>query len=267
MEFRVRGAKEGICNICGELGPLTEDHTPPKGCVRPTALQIQHLMDALSAEHAVRRKSSSNNGVRFKSLCARCNNAKLGGEYDPALISFTSDVARYATSRIALPPTIQVRAQPQKIARAVWGHLAAAAVNGYGQWKDAAALKEWFLTGAHALPPGLRMHYWFYPHQPQIIVRGFGFFDTSNPKAIVVGWVMKFFPLAFLIASTEDPARTLTVPELVTSSNRPLDFEIDLPVPLRPVVRPHWPEAPGNTGVVLMGDHALHALPKQKRGA
>lgn len=30
----VKGPKVGRCNICGEVGPLTEDHVPPKGVTR-----------------------------------------------------------------------------------------------------------------------------------------------------------------------------------------------------------------------------------------
>ncbi|GAB3100517.1 hypothetical protein GCM10027159_24160 [Lysobacter terrae] len=93
-----RGAKSGACNICGIVGPLTEDHTPPKGCVRPTAMELQHVTHALEAGKAI--KTKANDGVKYRTLCARCNNALLGGRYDPVLIGFVNQVSGLLASSL-----------------------------------------------------------------------------------------------------------------------------------------------------------------------
>ncbi len=84
LHMVTRGAKSGTCNICGVDGPLTEDHTPPKGCVRPTAMELQHVTHRIDAGKAIKTKAQD--GVKYRTLCARCNNTLLGGRYDPVLI-------------------------------------------------------------------------------------------------------------------------------------------------------------------------------------
>lgn len=76
LQMVTRGAQSGMCNICGDDGPLTEDHTPPKGCVRPTAMELQHVTHRLHAGKAIKTKAQD--GVKYRTLCARCNNTLLG---------------------------------------------------------------------------------------------------------------------------------------------------------------------------------------------
>ncbi|PTU32407.1 hypothetical protein [Stenotrophobium rhamnosiphilum] len=259
-----RGASAGQCNICGEFGKLTEDHTPPKGCYRPTAMEVQHLHQALSAE-PLPRKYKTNNGVRFRSLCAHCNNALLGGLYDPALIKFSTQVARLAMFQDSLPRNMAIPGQPQKIMRSIYGHLAAATVNGYGQWSGYEELSHWFLSGKGQLPAGLKLYYWFYPYKPQIIVRGFGFTPMIGSGSIFVGWVMKFFPLAFLFVNQEEGI-ALDLPEMSVYSDLPMDAEIDLHIPLRPTTHPRWPESyVGEHGLILSGNHAMRTIERPRR--
>lgn len=262
LEFR--GPKNGRCNICGEEGPLTEDHTPPKGCYRPTAMEVQHLHEALACESGARRYRA-NNGVRFRSLCARCNNEHLGANYDLALIEFSKRLSQAAMFSETLPSAFSIRGKPQKIARSVFGHLAAAAVDGYGKWKGYEELRDWFLSGKGALPADLSLHYWFYPFKPQVIVRGFGFTPMAGSQSIFVGWVIKFFPVAFLFVTHDDGAK-LDLPEMGMDSALELDAEVELPISLRPVVQPNWPEAhAGEHGMVLSGDYAMRAVERPRR--
>lgn len=263
--LRFKGAAVGRCNICGDFGKLTEDHTPPKGCYRPTSFDIQHLHQALGQEPRTRRYRS-NNGVRFRSLCARCNNELLGGSYDKALIEFTRRVSQFTRFRGVLPRVTTVSAQPQKVMRSVFGHLAAAAVDGYGQWEGYVEFREWFLTGEGQVPSGFRFHYWLYPYKPQVIVRGFGFIPEFGIQRPFIGWLIKFFPLAFLIVRQEEE-HTLQLADLTAFDRLPLGEEAELPLYLDHIVDPNWPEAnPGDTGVILTGDHALRADEVSIRG-
>eukprot|EP00456_Euglypha_rotunda_P053942 TRINITY_DN4358_c0_g1_i6.p1 TRINITY_DN4358_c0_g1~~TRINITY_DN4358_c0_g1_i6.p1 ORF type:complete len:176 (+),score=20.57 TRINITY_DN4358_c0_g1_i6:78-605(+) len=157
-------------------------------------MEVQHLHESLSAEQSP-RKYKANSGVRFRSLCARCNNYYLGAIYDPALIEFAKRVSSTVTFRDSLPPVFSVIGKPNKIARAVFGHLAAAKVDGYGSWKGYEALRDWFISGEGEMPEGMRLHYWLYPYQPQILVRGFGFTPEVGVVSVFVGWLLKFFQI------------------------------------------------------------------------
>lgn len=109
--------------MCGESGPLTEDHTPPKGCYKPTQVEIQSLLRRLSNTAEGKRSRFSQNGVKYRTLCHRCNNTLLGATYDPEFISFVNHVAALFNSQIALPEVLSVPGQPQAILRSLLGHI------------------------------------------------------------------------------------------------------------------------------------------------
>jgi len=64
-----RGPKVGVCNICGTEVRLTEDHTPPKGCVRVTQVEMKGIVELLAAELPGKRRRVSQNGVKYRTLC------------------------------------------------------------------------------------------------------------------------------------------------------------------------------------------------------
>lgn len=267
-ELRFKGARDGRCNVCGAVGPLTEDHTPPKGCYRPTAMEVFHLHQIASGQPPPRRYTS-NNGVRFRSLCATCNNERLGSQHDPALIAFSKDVSRVCQFRKTLPRDFNVCGKPQRIARSVFGHLAAAAVDGYGQLQGYEDRRDWFLSDNAALPTAFQIYHWLYPVREQVLVRGFGFTTDFGTGAgnLFFGWLLKFYPLAFLLA-TNDKGLRLSLPDLDAGGAIGLDDEVELPFRLRPGIHPHFPEAyAGENGMVLTGDHAMSARVRLPRGA
>lgn len=253
-----RGAKVGRCNICGEHGKLTEDHTPPKGCYKPGAYEVQRLHDALYGDHKA-TKVRANSGLRFRSLCARCNNEKLGGVYDPALISFVNQLHAVVRFRDTLPPTLSVPGEPQKIMRAVYGHIAAAAVDAYGTSNRHEQFRDWFLNGEAPVPGGATFHYWLYPFQPQVVVRGCVFTPVIGTNTKFYGWVMKVYPVAFLIVLHREDAR-LHLPELSHYGKLGLNETTNLQINPHLIMPPNWPEAdPGEDGMVLLGDGAVRS--------
>lgn len=258
-----RGPKYGQCNICGSVGPLTEDHTPPKSCVRPTTVQLQHLAVHLDVERPKEKAVLSQNGVKYRTLCASCNNEMLGRRYDPALATFTNSIAHYITSPIALPSHLTVRAAPQKIMRSVFGHMSAQGVNRYLKGKTTEQCRDYFLDGTLPLPDDLKIYYWLYPHQKQILVRDAAYLDLRIGTPAMI-WLMKFFPLAFAVLWDDKNAVTLSLPELSQYRGEALNFETELPVTLRPVLHPYWPEAPSDTHVMAYGREAVFAVTRKK---
>lgn len=78
--FLVHGPLRGPCSICGSPAQLTVDHVPPKGIARGTAMEMRDLMDRLSVTEVQGKFQLSQDGVKFRSLCPRCNNVRLGAE-------------------------------------------------------------------------------------------------------------------------------------------------------------------------------------------
>jgi hypothetical protein len=153
-----KGPKSGMCNICGDVGALTEDHTPPKGWVRPSQVELQHVVRALSPENSPKvRRTVSQNGVKYRTLCGRCNSSLLGHAYDPHLVSFANQTGALLRSSLHLPPQLKVRARPQAIMRAVIGHIAAQGVDRYKKGPHAEAVRDYILDSSLPLPDALSM--------------------------------------------------------------------------------------------------------------
>jgi len=89
--FSDRGiARDGLCGLCGEFGPLSDTHIPPRGTGNHGAMRRLGL-DRNTSELVHSRPRDG--GGRGYFLCERCNN--LTGAWDEELIVFV-DVVRHA---------------------------------------------------------------------------------------------------------------------------------------------------------------------------
>ena len=261
IEIKTWGPKTGRCNICGEFGPLTEDHTPPKGCYRPTQVEIRHISTHVSAERTPSQGRRSQNGVKYRTLCHRCNNTKLGKINDPHFIAFVNAVALHLRSQLMLPPTISVRGRPQSILRSLIGHIAAQGVDRYPKGPMTEAIRDYFLDETLPLPSGLNAFYWAYPFQSHVMARDVSYLDLSSGTPFAM-WFLKFFPVAFMI--TWDRQGNFEYPTHTFEPWRraPFDAEVELPLSLRGIPHPLWPETPTDRSVILYGQEAIHVTRK-----
>lgn len=260
-----RGTRIGTCNICGDKGILTEDHTPPKGSTRITQVEMHHIVSLLSAEKPGSRGRISQDGVKFRTLCGRCNNTMLGANYDLAFNDFSQRVASFLKTSIALPQTMYVRGRPQKIARSLIGHLCALGVDRYRKGPHTEDIRDYFLEPAKPLPNYLDIYYWIYPYNTQVLVRDAGLRDlrAQDPAAI---WLMKFFPIAFLIVWDKPKGYDYTqFQNLAAWEHLDIDDEVEMPIHLNVVPHQRWPEAPEEHSFLLYGDAAMGVLEKPKR--
>jgi hypothetical protein len=256
-----RGPKNGQCNICGEDGPLTEDHTPPKGCYKPTQVELQSLLRRISAHPTKEGKSRhSQNGVKFRTLCKRCNNSLLGATYDPPFIEFVNQVAQVLRSSISLPRVLPIPAQPQAILRSVLGHMAAQGVARYKKGPLTESVRDYFLDTTHPLPAGLKVFYWAHPHRSHVMVRDAAYFDFRHQKPFAF-WLLKFFPIAFLVAWDDPGNLPFPVQALHEWGDLPYEAEVSLPLALEPLPPELWPEAPTDTGMIAYGPEAMEVRP------
>lgn len=165
--FEVRGPAIGPCAICGTLGPLTEDHVPPKGAQRLAQVEMAQLWRRLNAQQKGERPPQfSQNGVKFRSICKVCNNVRLGAESDPEFLRFTKGVVEVIghvqSTSLVLPRKLTVRAEPTTVLRSVVGHMLALNVGRAPRGPMEEAMAQYFLNPAKPLHRAMDVLYWLY---------------------------------------------------------------------------------------------------------
>lgn len=264
MSYRIatRGAREGRCNICGEVGKLTEDHTPPKGCYKPKQVELQSILRRLTATTEGPGSRISQNGVKYRTLCARCNNGLLGANYDPCFIDFVNQIAALLNSQLILPPTMFVKGNPQAIMRALLGHLAAQGVDRYLKGPLTEAYRDYFLDTSLPLPEGLEVFYWVYPFQSHVMARDAVYVDFGDQQPVMI-WILKFFPVAFMVTWKMGFISPFPLMELSQWRDVPFAEEVELPVRLVPLPPEGWPEAPTDNSTVAYGREAINVTSRE----
>jgi hypothetical protein len=191
----------------------------------------------------------------------RCNNTKLGKINDPHFIAFVNAVALHLRSQLMLPPTFSVRGRPQSILRSLIGHIAAQGVDRYPKGPMTEAIRDYFLDETLPLPSGLNAFYWAYPFQSHVMARDVSYLDLTGGTPFAM-WFLKFFPVAFMI--TWDRQGNFEYPTHTFEPWRraPFDAEVELPLSLRGIPHPLWPETPTDRSVILYGQEAIHVTRK-----
>ncbi len=162
--------REGSCNICGKIGPLSWDHVPPKGGIELEPVEIGRVAAVFVSGLASEHQEISQNGLKFRTLCAKCN-SYLGSQYDPALNDFARTVGRFLRTSLELPPIVHVEAPPTAIARAVLGHILAARLSTQDSFFDP-LIRQLVLDPAMAIPEDMSIFYFVYPYAQQIVFFG-----------------------------------------------------------------------------------------------
>lgn len=168
-KLKTQGPRQGKCNICGKFGNLTQDHVPPKGSIKPQKVGIKKITQLDNGRVNPKIHRISQNGLKFRTLCSQCNNVKLGGDFDPSLNKMSRDVAQLLNSQrwLTLPSEFRVKLQPQKIARAIIGHLLAAEIRDNMSSELNSALmatqmRQYFLDYAADFPEKFNLYFWPY---------------------------------------------------------------------------------------------------------
>ncbi len=263
IRIGTRGPKYGRCNICGEEGKLTEDHTPPKGCIKINLVDLHHIIEHLNVEQPKSKGRLSQNGVKYRTLCSKCNNNLLGGEYDPSFISFVNMIGNYLKSNIHLPPVMHVTTKPQRVMRSLLGHMCAQGVNRYDKGSITEPIKEYFQDQSKPLPDNIKIYYWPFPYSDHVMARDCVLMDLRIREPVVI-WFLKFFPIGFLITFSESEKYRFGLAELSKWRDKDIDFEVDIPVYLNNIPHQFWPEAPTPTSVVIYGQEAIVAFDWKK---
>lgn len=263
-EVIIRGAGAGNCNICGEYGALTEDHTPPKGCAKPRNIEIGHIGSRLTLNSSLVKPKFSQNGLKYQTICSNCNNDILGRQNDPALIDFTKSVCDFLyQDQNTWHFDVKIKGCPQKIMRSVLGHICAQGVDRCEEERGSVTIKNFVLDKENILSDEIEIYYWFYPHSEQVLARDFGYMDIPTQSNFTV-WLLKFFPLGFMITwnrpSTFDFLdHSISLHRISDYRHENYDSIVDLPVQLYPIQDQSWPEAPTNRSAILLGADAVYS--------
>jgi hypothetical protein len=262
ITIQTKGPKNGRCNICGKVGSLTEDHTPPKGCYRPTQVELHSIFQRITIDTENTQKPRfSQNGVKFRTLCKRCNNTLLGSLYDPALIAFVNSISSVLNSSLALPTVLPVRGQPQAIIRSVIGHLCAQGVDRYEKGPLTESIREYLLDKSLPLPVGIRLFYWAYPFRSHVMVRDASCVIHFGVTQSFGTWFLKFFPVAFLLAWDGPDSLPFQTHSFDVWRYSSFDTIAEIPITLHPITPEVWPEYPLRDSMIMYGDEAINVKP------
>ncbi len=252
-----RGPKSGYCVICGTKGPLCKDHVPPKACDNFSDTELKPL------QGNDRKMSISQGGTHFKTICGVCNSTRLGADYDPELVQLVNEIGATikasAKGIIALPKTIRVEIKPQKIARAIIGHLLAANSIEHLHEPPVASdldepLREYFLNQELPFPEQFDLYYWPYPYRDQVVAKYLSKLDTSS-RALLTFHVMKFPPLGFMLAYKKEEYSNLNLPLIIEEKRASFNNSKFLNVDLSIIPERHFPERPNGNEVILMNEN------------
>lgn len=272
----------GYCNICNELRELTRDHVPPKGSIDLKPVEVKNFAQWLAArapgrvngagdpapwENVGVRYKLAQSGVNFRSICADCNNVKLGSRYDLELNrvsqTMTSLVRMQQRALITLPWEVQINVRTHFLMRGIIGHLLAAHVTkdraqplpelNYEFYAD---LRRYFLDERLPLPDSTRIWCWPYLAKEQVIITGLTIFLPSGGGSIF-GDLIKFFPIAYYVATTLNTQLELPLSSFRGHGCADLSCEIPLCLRLDHVPLPEWPEMPTrHHSVILPLEHS-----------
>lgn len=261
-KLRTRGPKIGYCVICSVYGELTHDHIPPKGSTKITAVEMRTLTQHISKETTKYRESL--NGVKFRTICQKCNNELLGHEYDPHLNQISKEVSSEIhavyESKMLPPPKLSVTVSPQRVARSIIGHVLASIMPTdinvppiSAPFPD--AMRQYFLDPKQPLPSSLEIYYWVYPSYQQTIIRGAAV-GSLNPARFIVGDIIKFYPLAYWLVWERPHDAVVPFDQLLPNKTVGLDEKREIFVTLRDIPSVQWPESPNSKGLLIFRDES-----------
>lgn len=198
----------GYCVICGQHGLLTRDHVPPQGCVEISNTVLSRL--TMEANHGGGQRSTKliQGGLRFQTLCGRCNSELLGLRFDPELKYFVDNMRtgmQKVALNVVLPRLVRVEVNLDLVARSIIGHiLAAHSVSDTKNRRDdigaSEVLRQYFLHSESSFPDDWSLYCWPYFSRKQVILKHASWMDTALANArekSIYGHVLKFLPFGF----------------------------------------------------------------------
>jgi hypothetical protein len=239
-----------VCNICRRKSNLTDDHIPPRCCGNDKEISARRIY----AEELIAPQvdAKSRNGLKFRTLCKRCNGDLLGA-WDGAVGELADQAARIVQPLIALPTTVPIAVRSGAILRSFLGHVVACKVQ-----DDAVPIDQRirdYLMGLAPLPASIKAYCWLYPFSPTVVSRDFTFVVAEGEGGSSPGIVsvVKFFPLAFCVLDGQGSLNGNGITELHQFASMEPSDTAAIHLHRAPIVQPGWPERALGNHIVLGG--------------
>lgn len=198
------------CNICGRVTKLTWDHVPPKAVLNEPNTYANTLFSEYELPSPNKHMAHYQSGIKYRSICADCNNAVLGKNdfvyknFIDEIVTQLEMVAKAIQQGIALPRRITVNVKINRILRAICGHFLAMKTI----YDDKNLADEYLRT--YVQDESLRLEKenlfsWFYPYSTVVNVRDLatkGHYTQTHPTGLIS--VMAAYPLAYMISSDDE---------------------------------------------------------------
>lgn len=247
--------RTGKCNICLQLSVLTWDHVPPKGGIELQPLEVESIAGILAKNENMHFKTVMREGVRYRTICKKCNEQLLGQTLDPVMNDFHLTVGRFLKSQLYFPEQVKIRTKPILLIKAVIGHLLASKVD-LDQSPFDNRLREAFLEDH--ISKEINVFYWAFPYNQQRVVRDFakGTIFGNTPNVFMLN-LIKYFPIAYLVTDAQscDDLYNLCLYKDLNSQD-----EIELPIRLNKMKPIDYPEAPGDYDVTLLSNSGIDSI-------
>lgn len=258
---KTKREKVGKCNLCLKDRSLSWDHIPPKGGIELSTMEMKNLFNVFAGDTKTNIRESQN-GLKFRTLCDKCNNEILGKEYDPTINEFAISVGLYLKSNLKFPPIIHHKTKPARLMRGILGHLVAAKIEMDESLFDE-TVREFIFDDNASIPGIINLFYWVYPYKRTVIMRdfampsargdfgSFGFFQT-----------IKYFPIAYLAT---DLPRYESLFDLTKYRECSIDEEVNIPIQLEKSNHYYWPEMVDKGNFVMAGQAASNSVSAQPK--
>jgi len=255
----------GPCNICTRKSILGWDHVPPQGAIEFSAVEIKSILQNVAPDKSKDKFIISQNGLKYRTLCNECNN-KLGREFDPILNEFSKGVGRFLNSNISLPPIVHFRTKPNAIIRAILGHMLAAKAHFDNAVTDE-LIRAFVFDMNASLPPTINVFFWVYPYRNIVVLRNIMMPAVRGRFNEFASFdILKYFPIAYLVT---DKSQYEGLGEISAFRKESPFQEIEVPINLKSVREPDWPEKI-EYGNFLVGGQSLTssviAQPRKRNG-
>lgn len=267
----IQGEKQGYCRICKQHGDLTHDHIPPKGSITISPVALRTLGQDEKIKPVI-----AQGGACFRTLCSNCNNNLLGKQYDPELNKVSKEVGSLVNKisdlsyqGFLLPPKVEIDIKPQRLARAVIGHLLASNYHpNQGDIKrhvpSSEELRNFFLDRNAVLPNNFNIYYWFYPGNSQVLIREAAMRFYS--REILFFGLIKFAPIAYMLTINEPTNCKPNAPNLFSNRNIGIDNTEKIQINLDSYPPLDSPEHPNDDDkyIILFNDQLTSIATKKK---
>ncbi len=190
----------GPCALCRRYSKLTDDHIPPESVGNFGRWEARSYLAASTANQDLLYGRRFNGGVRFRTLCADCNN-RLGATEDKTVAAFFESIRKLIESPIILTSTLKVTTKPNQLYKGLLAHLVAANDNGIPNSFDVEA-RELFWGRRPLLSSTWSLFYWIFVG-PELFIMRNAYHTVWHPTVEVRAiMLLKLYPLALCLSKS-----------------------------------------------------------------